>query len=76
MDATSNDLVVDKLANLYSLVFELRQGVEDLQFRLQQSNERATLFLQILSSLHEAFLSTPTAATSEKAPDADIATDT
>jgi hypothetical protein len=30
MDAATNDLVVDKLANLYGLVFELRQGVEDL----------------------------------------------
>jgi hypothetical protein len=69
MDAATSDLVADKLANLYGLVFELRQGVEDLQFRLQLSNEKATLFLQILSSLHEAFLSTPTAATSEKAPD-------
>jgi hypothetical protein len=76
VDAATRDLVKDKLANLYGLVFELRQGVEDLQFRLQLLNEKATLFLQLLSSLYEAFLSTPAAATSEKAPDADIATDT
>jgi hypothetical protein len=75
VDAATSDLVKDKLANLYGLVFELRQGVEDLQFRLQLSNEKATLFLQLLSSLHEAFLSTPAAATSEKAPEADIAND-
>jgi hypothetical protein len=45
VDAATSDLVKDKLANLYGLVFELRQGVEDLQFRLQLSNEKATLFL-------------------------------
>jgi hypothetical protein len=68
VDATTSDLVKDKLAILYGLVFELRQGVEDLQFRLQLSNDKVTLFLQLLSSLHETFLSTPADATSRRHP--------
>jgi hypothetical protein len=72
-DATTGEQVKDKLAILYGLVFELRQGVEDLQFRLQLSNDKVTLFLQLLSSLHETFLSTPEEATFKQAPDADTA---
>jgi hypothetical protein len=61
------------LAILYGLVFELRQGVEDLQFRLQLTNEKVALFLQLLSSMHETFLSTPEGATSRQEPEADTA---
>jgi hypothetical protein len=75
VDATTSDLVKDKLAILYGLVFELRQGIEDLQFRLQMSNDKVALFLHLLSSLHETFLSTPADATFKKAPDADTAND-
>jgi hypothetical protein len=59
VDATTPEQIKDKLGILYGLVFELRQGVEDLQFRLQLANDWATLFLQLLSSLYEIFHSTP-----------------
>jgi hypothetical protein len=72
-DATTGEQIKDKLAILYGLVFELRQGVEDLQFRLQLSNDKVALFLQLLSSMHETFLSTPAEATSRQEPDADTA---
>jgi hypothetical protein len=61
------------LAILYGLILELRQGVEDLQFRLQLTNDKVVLFLQILSSMHEAFLSPLEGATSRQGPEADIA---
>jgi hypothetical protein len=44
---------------LYDLVFELRQGVADLHFRLQATDEKVARFLQILSSMHEALSSDP-----------------
>jgi hypothetical protein len=72
-DATTGEQVKDNLAILYSLVFELRQGVEDLQFRLQLTNDKVALFLQLLSSMHETFLSTPEGATSRQEPEADTA---
>lgn len=68
-EATTGEQVRDKLAILYSLVFELRQGVEDLQFGLQLSNDKVALFLQLLSSLHETFILTPEGATFSQAPD-------
>ena len=40
--------------------------MEDLQFRLQTTNEKVELFLQLLSSMHEAFHSDPEGATSMK----------
>jgi hypothetical protein len=47
--------------------------VEDLQFRLQLTNDKVALFLQILSSMHEAFLSPLEGATSRQGPEVDIA---
>jgi len=61
----------DKVAILYGLVFELRQGVDDLHFRLQLTNDKVALFLQLLSSLHEAVLSPPEGATSRQHPAAE-----
>jgi hypothetical protein len=58
----------ESLAILYGLVFELRQGVEDLQFRLQATDEKVTALLQLLSSMHEAFPSDPVGATSVEEP--------
>jgi hypothetical protein len=58
-DSTKDDQLKDKLAILYGLVFELRQGVEDLHFRLQLTNEKVAQFLQLLSSLYETVLSPP-----------------
>jgi hypothetical protein len=45
----------ESLTILFGLVFELRQGVEDLQFRLQTTDGKVAALLQILSSLQEAF---------------------
>jgi hypothetical protein len=70
-DATTGEQVKDNLAILYSLVFELRQGVEDLQFQLHLTNDKVALFLQLLSSMHETFLLTSEGATSRQEPEAD-----
>lgn len=65
-DSTINEQLKDKVAILYGLVFELRQGVDDLHFRLQFTNDKVVLFLQHLTSLHEAVLSPPEGATSRQ----------
>jgi hypothetical protein len=70
-DTTIGKQVKDNLAILYGLVFELRQGVEDLQFRLQLTNDKVALFLHLLSLMHETFLSTPEGATSRQEPKED-----
>jgi hypothetical protein len=44
-DDIHGERLIDKLAILQGLVFDLRQGVEDLQFRLELNNERIGLFL-------------------------------
>jgi hypothetical protein len=49
----------DSLAILHDLVFGIRQGVEDLHYRLQDTDAKVELFLQTLSSMHEAFSSSP-----------------
>jgi hypothetical protein len=67
-DTTTGEQVKDNLAILYGLVFELRQGVEDLQFRLQLTNDKVALLFQLLSSMHVAFLSPPEGATSRQGP--------
>jgi hypothetical protein len=72
-DTVHDEQLKDKLSILYGLVFELRQGVEDLQFRLQLNNEKVALFLQLLSSMHEAVLSDPEGATSKPGPSDDTA---
>jgi hypothetical protein len=56
------------LAILFGLVFELPQGVEDLQFRLQAMDGKVVFLLQLLSSLQEAFPSDPTGAASTEEP--------
>jgi hypothetical protein len=70
-DTVHGEQLKDKLSILYGLVFELRQGVEDLQFRLQLNNEKIALFLQLLSSLHEAVPSDTGGATSKPGPNDD-----
>jgi hypothetical protein len=56
---------------LYSLVFELRQGMEDLQFRLQITDGKISTLLQILSSLQDAFPPDPAGAASAEEPHAE-----
>jgi hypothetical protein len=58
----------ESLTILFGLVFELRQGVEDLQFRLQTTDGKVAVLLQILSSLQEAFPSDPAGAASAEEP--------
>jgi hypothetical protein len=42
--------------------------MEDLQFRLQTTDEKVEVLLQLLSSMHEAFHSDPAGATSVQEP--------
>jgi hypothetical protein len=58
----------ESLDIIYGLVFELRQGVEDLHFRLQSTDDKITTLLQLLASMSEAFPSYPVGATSEEMP--------
>jgi hypothetical protein len=58
----------ESLAILFGLVFELRQGVEDLQFHLQATDGKVAVLLQLLSSLQEAFPSDPAGAASAEEP--------
>ena len=60
----------DSLAILHDLVFELRQGVADLHFRLQATEETVVIFLQTLSSMHEALSSDPAETTPMEEPTA------
>jgi hypothetical protein len=58
----------ESLAILFGLVFELRQGVEDLQFRLLAMDGKVAVLLQLLSSLQEAFPSDLAGAASAEEP--------
>jgi hypothetical protein len=53
---------------LYDLVFELRQGMEDLHFRIQLMDGRISTLLQLLSTVQDASPSYPVGAASEGAP--------
>jgi hypothetical protein len=55
----------ESLAILHDLVFELRQEIADLQYRVQATEGKVASFMQILSSMHEA-LFTATGDTSPK----------
>lgn len=77
MDHSSTDTIhgeqlKDKLSILHGLVFELRRGVEDLQFRLELNNEKIELFLQLLSSLQAAIHTDAGGVTSMHEPTDDI----
>jgi hypothetical protein len=41
------------------MVFELRQGLDDLQFRMELLDEKTSTLLQLLSNLQGTCLSTP-----------------
>ena len=60
----------DRLIVLHDLVFELRQEVADLHFRLQATEEKVVIFLQTLSSMHEALSPKPVEMTPMKEPTA------
>jgi hypothetical protein len=67
-DSFNNAQFRDSLAILHDLVFELRQEVEDLHFRLQATDEKVAIFLQTLSSMHEALSSDPAETTLMEEP--------
>jgi hypothetical protein len=71
-DTIHGEQLKDKLSILHVLVFELRLGVEDLQFRLELNNEKIELFLQLLSSLQEAIHIDAAGMTSMHEPTDDI----
>jgi hypothetical protein len=71
-DTIHGEQLKDKLSILHGLVFELRRGVEDLQFRLELNTEKIELFLQLLSSLQEAVPTDTGGATSKPEPMDDI----
>jgi hypothetical protein len=50
---------------LHNLVFELRQEVADLQFRMQSTEAKVTSFLHIIASMH-AILNQDSAAVNEE----------
>jgi hypothetical protein len=58
----------DSLDIIYGLVFELFQGVEDLHFCLQSTDDKVTTLLQLLSSMRETFPSHPDGVTLEEMP--------
>jgi len=58
----------DSLENIYGLVFELRQGVDDLHFRVHSTNDKVATLLQLLASMSETFPSHLDGATSEEMP--------
>jgi hypothetical protein len=58
----------ESLAILFGLVFELHQGVEEIQFHLQSTDGKVVFPLQLLSSLQVAFPSDPIDTASTKDP--------
>ena len=45
------------MTTLYDLVFDIRQEVDDINFRLQDTSAKVDLFLRTLSSLKSSILS-------------------
>ena len=54
MKTPSSNLSRESFTVLHDLVFELREGVDDLQFRVQQMEGGLSVLLQLLSNHHEA----------------------
>jgi hypothetical protein len=63
-DSLRGEQLREKISILHGLVFDLRQGVDDLRFRLEANTEKLDLFLQLLSALQAAV---PTHSTEETA---------
>jgi hypothetical protein len=70
-DSIPDSQLQDSLAILYGLVFELRQGLEDLHFRLQLLDGKTSALLQILSTFQGTFHSTSEAAGAAELPHAE-----
>jgi hypothetical protein len=61
----------DNLAILHTLVFELRQEVADLHYRVEATEVKVAEFLQILASMHDALIPDPEEASPEGDPELD-----
>jgi hypothetical protein len=55
-DASTPAQLWDSLAVLYDLVFGIRQGVDDLTFRLQETDDKVDIFLSTLASLQDSLI--------------------
>jgi hypothetical protein len=53
-DSFNSAQLWDSLAALYDLVFGIRQGMDDLNFRLQDTDVKVDLFLRTLTSLQDS----------------------
>jgi hypothetical protein len=69
-DSFTTAQIWDSLAALYDLVFGIRQGVEDLNYRLQETDVKVDLFLRTLTSLQDSLASSPTEDAPMEEPDA------
>jgi hypothetical protein len=58
----------ESLAIIFGLIFELRQGVDDLQFRVLAVDRNVTSLLQLLTSMREAAPSDPDGETTTVNP--------
>jgi hypothetical protein len=67
-DSILDSQLKESFTILYGLVFELRQGMEDLQFRLQIMDGKISTLLKILSSFQDAFPSNPVGEASTEEP--------
>jgi hypothetical protein len=61
-DSFDKEQFRNSLSVLHNLVFELRQEVADLHFRIQATDVKVASFLQILSSMHAALFPDPVEA--------------
>lgn len=61
----------DNLATLYTLVFELRQEVVDLHYRVEAMEIKVANFLQILASMHDALFPDSEEESAEGDPEVD-----
>jgi hypothetical protein len=59
----------DSMAALYDLVFGIRQGVEDLNYRLQETGATVDLFLRTLTTLQNSLVSNLAEDAPMKEPD-------
>jgi hypothetical protein len=61
-DSFDKEQFRNSLSVLHNLVFELRQEVADLHFRMQATEVKVASFLQIISSMHAALFPDPVEA--------------
>jgi hypothetical protein len=70
-DSILDSQLKESFTILYGLVFELYQGMEDLQFRLHIMDGKISTLLHIISSFQDAFSSNPVGMDSAEEPHAE-----